>query len=232
MPAFDGDNREDVDALGRWLAKLEKHTELLRWSERTKLLQFKLHLTGRAEHVYELLSPSVKSSFEKAPQALCERLYPVESEALVSTQLMRRKQLSSETVDEFTQDLEKLVERSYGCRQGMDEPSKELLKRNVFVKGLLLKWQKKVLPSTSTFSDALHQARAAEQQERQLSRMHPPPRPTLKSRAAPDHKTLSAPPTEPPREDKPTSHSKRDSKCFECGSTSQCSDAQRYVSPP
>ena len=123
-------------------------------------------------------------------------------------------------VDEFAQDLEKLFERSYGRRQGMDESSKELLKRNVFVQGLLLKWQKKVLPSTSTFSDALHQARAAEQQERQLSKMHPPPRPTLKSRAAPDHKTLSAPPTEPPREDKPTSRSKRDPKCFECGSTS------------
>ena len=83
LPAFDGDNREDVDALGRWLAKLEKHAELLQWSERTKLLQFELHLTGRAEHVYELLSSSVKSSFEEASQALRERLYPVESEGLL-----------------------------------------------------------------------------------------------------------------------------------------------------
>ena len=211
LPAFDGDNREDVDALGRWLAKLEKHAEF-RWSERTKLLQFELHLTGRAERVYELLSSSVKSSFEEASQALCERLYPVESEALVSAQLMRCKQLSNETVDEFAQDLEKLFKRSHGRRRGMDESSKELLKRDIFVQGLLLKWQKKVLPSASTFSDALHQARAAEQQERQLSRMHPPPRPTLKSRVAPDHKTLSAPPTEPPRENKPTGRSKRDPK--------------------
>ena len=49
----------DVDALGGWLAKLEKHAELLCWSERTKLLQFELHLTGRAERLYELLSSSV-----------------------------------------------------------------------------------------------------------------------------------------------------------------------------
>ena len=83
MPAFDGDNCEDVDALGRWLAKLEKHAELLQWSERTKLLQFELHLTGCAEHVYKLLSSSVKSSFEEASQALREWLYPVESEALL-----------------------------------------------------------------------------------------------------------------------------------------------------
>ena len=54
------------------------------------------------------------------------------------SQVMRRKQLSSETVDEFAQDLQKLFERSYGCRQGMDESSKKLLKRNVFVQGLLL----------------------------------------------------------------------------------------------
>ena len=87
LPAFNADNREDVDALGRWLAKLEKHAELLWWSEHTKLLQFELHLTGCPERVYELLSLSVKSSFEKASQALHERLYPVESEALVSAQL-------------------------------------------------------------------------------------------------------------------------------------------------
>ena len=79
LPAFDGDNREDVDALSRWLAKLGKHAELMQWSERTKLLQFELHLTGRAERVYELLPSSAKSSFEKASQALSERLYPIES---------------------------------------------------------------------------------------------------------------------------------------------------------
>ena len=153
-------------------------------------------------------------------QALCERLYPVESEALVSALLMRRKQLSREMVEKFAQDLVKLFKRSYSHRRGMDESSEELLKRDVFVQGLLLKWQKKVLPSASTFSDALQQVRGAKQQERQLSRMHPPPRPTLKSRVASDHKTLSAPPTEPLREDKLTSRSKRDPKCFECRSTS------------
>ena len=152
---------------------VEKHAEFLRWLERTRLLQFELHPTGHAEHVYKLLSPSVKSSFEKASQELCERLYPVESEALVSAELMWRKQLGSETVDEFAQDLEKLFEWSYGRRRGMDASSKKLLKRAVFVQGLLFKWQKKVLQSASTYSDALHQANAAEQQERQLSRMHP-----------------------------------------------------------
>jgi len=103
---------------------------------------------------------------------LQERLNPVEREALVSAQLMRRKQQQNESVDEFAQDLEKLFERSYGRRKGMDESSKEMLKRDFFVQGLWLKWQEKVLPSAKTFHDALHQARAAEQQEKQLSSLH------------------------------------------------------------
>ena len=79
---------------------------------------------------------------------------------------MRRKQQYkfNESVDKFAQNLEKLFERSYGRRMGMDENSKEMLKRDFFVQGLWLKWQEKVLPSAKTFDEALHQARAAEQQ--------------------------------------------------------------------
>ena len=89
--------------------------------------------------------------------------------------------------------------------------------QHMFVQGLLLKWQKKVLLSASTFSYALHQARAAEQEQHQLSKMHPPPRQTLKSRVAADPKTLSAPPTVPPREDKLASRSKRDPSVLSVG---------------
>ena len=117
--SFSGESREDVDALDRWLAKLEKHAELMCWSEHTKLLQFELHLAGRAKRTYELLSATARKTYKEATTALRQRLYPVESEALVSAQLMRCKQLNSESVDEFAQELEKLFERSYGRRHGM-----------------------------------------------------------------------------------------------------------------
>ncbi len=84
LPIFE--RREDVDALDRWLTKLEKHAKLTNWSQHTKLLQFELHLSSRAERVYGLLAASVKVSFEMASRALRERLYPIESEALVSEQ--------------------------------------------------------------------------------------------------------------------------------------------------
>ena len=83
----------------------------------------------------------------------------MQNEALLSAQLMQKV---TESVDEYAQELEALFEKSYGRTSGMDHTSKELLKRDLLVLGLALKWQEKVLPSVATFADALHQARAAE----------------------------------------------------------------------
>ena len=54
----------------------------------------------------------------------------------------------------------------------MDQQSKDLLKRDLFVLGLKMKWQEKVLPSTHTFADSLYQARIAKEQEWQLNELH------------------------------------------------------------
>ena len=129
------------------------------------MIQFELHLAGKAYAV---------QNFSDASFALQQRLNPVRREAFVSAQLMRRKQQPTETVDEFVQDFENLFEHSYGRRAGMDAESREMLKRDLFVQGLSWKWQEKVLPSAESFSDALHQARAAEEQEQQLVHLHRP----------------------------------------------------------
>ena len=95
-------------------------------------------------------------------------------EALKSAELMKRKQTHNESVDLYAQEFERLFLKSYGSSGGMDTKSKEMLKRDLFVQGLLLKWQKKVLPSAVSFNDALYQARATEEQEKQLSELHQP----------------------------------------------------------
>ena len=234
LPKFTGEDRDDVDSLRRWLAKLDKHAELQRWTDREKLVQFELHLAGRAERVYEVLPSTSKVSFKAATEALQKRLNPVEREALVSAQLMRRKQQPAESVDEFAQDLEKLFDRSYGRRTGMDEGSKEMLKRDFFVQGLLLKWQEKVLPSAKSFSDALHQARAAEQQEKQLTKMHQPGGGTKSntgSRSTSSAKASSSPASQPRERPESSasgvsgtssasSRSRLAGGCYECGSRS------------
>ena len=110
--------------------------------------------------------------FVSATEFLKGRLHPVQNEALLSAQLMKRKKKVVESVDEYAQELEALFEKSYGRRSRMDHASKELLKRDLFVQGLVLKWQEKVLPSAATFADAVHQARAAEEHAKQLSEIH------------------------------------------------------------
>ena len=76
-------------------------------------------------------------------------------------------------MDDYVREFEQLFESSYGHRTDVDMTFKEILKRDIFVQGLLLKWQEKVLPSAVSFADALYQARAAEKQEKQLGAMHP-----------------------------------------------------------
>ena len=182
LSKFSGEGeQEDPECYQRWLRKLERVAELQQWSEREKLIQFELLLTGKAERMYDVLPEGTKATFKEATEALRKRLSPVRREALVSAQLMRRRQRSGETVDSFGQEFEQLFERSYGCRAGMDEESREMLKHDLFVQGLLLKWQEKVLPKAESFLDALHQARAAEEQERQLAKLHPSKKPTAGS---------------------------------------------------
>ena len=121
IPEFNGEKVDDEDSFGRWTKKFDKHSEIGRWSEREKLLQFELHLGGRAEAVYETLPADVKGSFSTAVEALRKRLQPPKRDALRSAQLIRRKQQSNELVDKYAQDFELLFDKSYGQREGMDQ---------------------------------------------------------------------------------------------------------------
>ena len=76
-----------------------------------------------------MLSDEAKVTFDKVVGSLKQRLLPVRSKALLSALLIKRKQHTSETVDEYAQEFEALYDKSYGRRAGMDEESKQLLKR-------------------------------------------------------------------------------------------------------
>ena len=162
LPNFGADKLSDHEgeAYGRWLRKLTKHAELQGWSEREKLLQFELHLVGRAEQIYEVLPGESKSSYAKATKALENRLKLAGRKALSSAQLLRRKQKPGEPVDEFVQAFENLFEKSYRNESGIDPAFRRTLKRDLFVQGLILKWQEKVLPTTENFTEALYLRRS------------------------------------------------------------------------
>ncbi len=120
--------RQDSEAFERWLRKIQRHAELERWTEREKLLQLELHLTGRAEQIYEVLPLDARTTFQKATDSLKQRLRPVQNDALLSAQLMKRKQKHGEPVEDYSQEFEARFEKSYGQRSGMDAASRELLK--------------------------------------------------------------------------------------------------------
>ena len=91
---------------------------------------------GQAEQMYEVLPDKAKASFSTAVEALKalkQRLHPRRSEALLSAQLIKRKHKYSESVDEYAHEFESLFEKSYTKRTGMDQASKKLLKRDLFV---------------------------------------------------------------------------------------------------
>ena len=206
LSPFSGDeSKDDGESFDWWIRRLERHAELEQWTDREKLVHLELRLKGRAERLFEILPNEVKRNYSSAVEGLRKRLTPVRREALVSAQLMKRKQKVSETVDQYAQDFESLFERSYGRRSGMDMESKALLKRDLFVLGLKLKWQEKVLPSAETFADCLHQARAAEEQERRLGELHP-------SKAAESSRPSI---TDPPHQKRPDTVT----RCHRCGST-------------
>lgn len=116
--------------------KLSRYAELESWTDRQKLLQLELHLVGRAEQTYELLPSESRDTFTKTVESLRKPLHPVQDEALLSAQLMNRKQNIDETVDSYA---ESLFEKNYRKKLGMDVSSSELLERDLLVQGMLMK---------------------------------------------------------------------------------------------
>ena len=133
-------------------------------------MQFELHLTGKAEGIYSVLPLEEKRDFTAASQAMGKRVQPAKCEALSSAQLLRMRQKVSESIDDFAREFETLFEVSYGDRTDVNPAFKGILRRDIFVQGLLLKWQEKVLSSATTFADALHQAQTAEERRSSLAR--------------------------------------------------------------
>ena len=52
---FGGKGQDDGEAFNKWCCKLDLFAQLKKWNKQDKLLQFELHLTGRAELVYGVL---------------------------------------------------------------------------------------------------------------------------------------------------------------------------------
>ena len=168
----------DRDAFDHWFRKFSHYAELEQWTERQKLLQLVLYLSGRAEQVYEVLPASAKDTFSRAIESLKKRLQPVANEALLLSQLMRRKQRTEESVSTYTpKNLRHYSRRAMVRGKGWISPLKNYLRGICSSRDYPSSCRRK---SAATFADALHQARAAEEQDTLLGELHrgrPPDKP-------------------------------------------------------
>ena len=94
LPKFGG-NKPDGDAFDRWVQRLLCHAELECWTDQQELLQFELHLSGKAEQTVRGIASGVH--FCIGHWVSKGEAHPVQNQALLSAQLMKRKQPSQST---------------------------------------------------------------------------------------------------------------------------------------
>ena len=141
LPKFTGDNLDDdAENLEEWLEQTELVAQGCGWNEQAKLFSVVARLRGSASGFYRSCTPQQRSSYKLLTAALRERFTPVRIQSVQSSKFHGRKQLVTETVDQYAQDLKKLFLRAYPPRQ-CEAPGAEIMAQSViayqFVDGLL-----------------------------------------------------------------------------------------------
>ncbi len=98
-------------------------------------------------------------------------MQPVQLESYKRLQFNGRKQHQGETVSDFAQDLQQLMEKAY-ARHNVEPDLCDKILLGQFEQGLLLKWKRHLKYPLDSFKEALQQARMAEAVEEQLMKAH------------------------------------------------------------
>ena len=107
MPTFSGDEIDgDGDSCDTWLERLVANA--CRWDEQARLVNVATRLRGSASRFYRSCTPQQKSSYSGITSALRKLFTPVRIQSVQSGRFHERKQLATETVDVYAQDLRKL----------------------------------------------------------------------------------------------------------------------------
>lgn len=167
LSTFEGQGDGDDSEFELWLERFEERAKLAKWTDETKLCQFRLHLSKVAGQAFQMLPKEDKSSYNRAVASLKKRFRSVEIEELKGLEFHRRVQ-GEESVEQLGMDLQKLGRKAFPSTEG-----KELdrLLKGRFYQALHPKWQRKLnAPRTDeTFEQLFERARMVEQHEKQFS---------------------------------------------------------------
>ena len=106
--AFSGDGNWN-----EWLEHFEGSAQVSGWDDATKLLWFRVRLTGRAQTAWKWLSMEAKSTHEGAKGALRKRFEPDSKRELYAAEFHSRKCCQTESWGDLADDLRILADRAF-----------------------------------------------------------------------------------------------------------------------
>ena len=166
LPNFSGDQSDgDGETINDWLERLELVAGACGWDDQAKLVNVATRLRGSASRFYRSCTPQQRSSYQGITSALQQRFTPVHIQSVQSSRFHERKQLSTETVANYAQELRKLFNRAYSTAQsegGAAEAMGQSVLTYQFVAGLIDPIKAKLVGTAGTFDELLAKARFEE----------------------------------------------------------------------
>ena len=166
LSKFSGDVQEgDAESFSDWIEQLELIGNACRWNSQSKLVNLVTRLRGQAYSFYHSCTPEQRGNYDALVTTLKERFTPIQIQSVQSSKFHERKQLPTETVDSYAQDLNKLYYKAYaGAQRGSKEA--EAMGRSMlayqFVAGLLLHLKSKLVGNDGKMEELLVKARFEE----------------------------------------------------------------------
>ena len=165
LSKFNGDTIEgEEQSFTDWIEQLELIAEAYRWNDQAKLVNLVTRLRGQAYSFYRSCTQDQRASYSALVAALKERFTPVRIQSVQSSRFHERKQLPTEGVDSYAQDLRKLYNKAYSGAHSSREA--EAMGRSVlayqFVADLLPHLKSKLVGSDGGFEELLTKARFEE----------------------------------------------------------------------
>ncbi len=229
LPKFSGESQGmDGETFQDWRDQFELVASVCTWNPQMKLANLVTRLRGQAYSFYRSITPTQRSTYEALVGELTKRFMPVRIQAVQSSLFHERKQGPVESVDDYAQDLRRLLNRAYPqAQRGTSEA--EVMAQSVlssqFVAGVRSSIKTKLAGSEGSLEQLLVRARFEEAKFRDLGERT--------ARSA--HKALPVQPTGTPNVHKTGAFTPKDSelrgqtdgrskptgggRCFHCGVT-------------
>ena len=155
LQKFSGEKVNDEDGLKQFVREFERHSRLAGWTGETQRLQFEVHLSGRALRMYESLKEEQRETYQIARDALMKVMQPVKLDSYRRSQFNSRHQKDGETVSDFAEALQRLMNQAF-ARHTMDNELRDKILLGQLEQGLLSKWKKHLKYPLETFEDGWH----------------------------------------------------------------------------